>query len=467
MKKSKTFQILATTLAVMLVMVLTLGSASPAQAAEIRDTGVLNANETIDDDLLIGGENVRIDGTVNGMLLAGGTTVTVNGTINGDAVIFARSVIISDKAVITGNLFAGAQAVDVRGAVGGSIAAGSASMVHSSKVGRNIYYGGYSLETTSNSSVERGLYVGAYQAMLKGSIARDLNAGVGALELDGAVGGNAVVEVARPDQRGPEPYFFGPYNSVQMPASIPSGLRIGPNAKINGKLVYTSQTNQSTAIQAAPAGGVVYQTPVPHDNRQGRPVVVRTVSPALTWLYKFLREFITLLLLGLLAVRYLPSAMSRSSEIVRGKPAQSAGYGLVTIIVGYTAAIMAGMLILALGLFLALVTLGGLSGTVFGIGFSGLSLVMAAFTLVVSYVSKLVVAYLVGDLILAGASPALQGRRYWAIGLGVLIYALVRSIPFLGWVVAVLVTIIGVGALWMYYRSRQAPAAAVEVQPVG
>ncbi len=466
MNKSKIFTILVTTLAVMLVMVLTLGSASPAQAAEIRDTGVLNANETIDDDLLIGGDQVRVDGTVNGMLLAGGNTVTVNGTINGDAVIFAQSVIISDKAVITGNLFAGAQTVDVRGAVSGSIAAGSASMVHSSKVGRNIYYGGYSLETTTGSSVERGLYVGAYQAMLKGSIARDLNAGVAALELDGSVGGNAVVEVARPDQRGPEPYFYGPYGA-QMPASIPSGLRIGPDAKINGKLVYTSETNQSTAIQAAPAGGVVYQTPVPRESGQGRPVVVRTVSPALTWLYKFLRELITLLLLGLLAVRYLPAVMSRTGEIVRGKPAQSAGYGLVTIIVGYTAAIMAGMLILALGLFLALVTLGGLSSTVFGIGFSGLSLVMAAFTLVVSYVSKLVVAYLVGNLILAGASPALQGRRYWAIGLGVLIYALVHSIPFLGWVVAVLVTIIGVGALWMYYRSRQAPAVAVEVQPVG
>lgn len=461
MKKSKTFGIFATILTVMLVMVLTLGAATPAQAAEIRDTGVLNASETIDDDLLIGGDQVRVDGTVNGMLVAGGNTVTVNGTINGDAVIFAQSVIISDKAVITGNLFTGAQTVDVRGAVGGSIAAGSASMVHGSKVGRNIYYGGYSLETTASSSVERGLYVGARQATLKGAIARDLNAGVSALQLDGSVGGNALVQVERAGERGPEPYFYGPY-APAMPASIPSGLRVGPDARINGKLVYTSQTSQSAAIQAAPAGGVVYQTPAPKTSGQGRPIVVRTVSPVVTWLYNFLRNFFTLLLLGLLAARFVPAVMSRTGEIVRGKPAQSAGYGLVTIIVGYTAAIMAGMLILALGLFLALVTLGGLSGTVFGIGFSGLSLVMAAFTLVVSYVSKLVVAYLVGDLILAGASPALQGRRYWAIALGVLIYTLVRSIPFLGWVIGLLVTIVGVGALWMYYRSRQAPAAAIE-----
>ena len=461
MKKRSTVAILSIAMTMMLVMVFTFSAASPAQAAEIREGGVLNASETIDDDLLISGDVVRVDGTVNGMLVAAGTTVTVNGKINGDALLFAQTVIVSDKAVITGNLFTGAQTIQVNGAVTGSIAAGSASMVTGSKVGRNIYYGGYSLETTPSSSVERGLYFGGYQAMLKGSIARDLNAGAGAVELDGTVGGDALVRVDQPGRRSPGPFMFGPY-AAQMPASIPAGLRIGPDAKINGRLVYTSEANQNAAVLAAPAGGIVYQTPAPNERGRVRPVVVRTVSPAVTWLFNFFRNFFTLLVLGLLAVWLLPALMNRAREIVRAKPVQSAGYGLMTIITVYAAALVAVMLILAVGLFLALVTLGGLSSSVFGIGFSGLSLVLAAFTVVVSFVSKLVVAYLVGDLILAGMAPGLQGRRYWAMALGVLIYALLRSIPILGWVIGVIVTIIGVGAIWLAYRSRQTPPAAVE-----
>jgi hypothetical protein len=426
----------------------------------------LNSGETIDDDLIISSDVVRVDGTVNGMLIAVGQTVTLNGTINGDALLFGQNVIVSDNAVINGNLFSGAQTITVSGEVTGSIAGGAASMVAGGEVGRNIYYGGYSLETQPGNTVARGLYFGGYQAILKGSIANDLNASAGAVELDGSVGGNALVSVAPPGQTEP-PIFMGPY-AAQMPPSIPSGLRVGPNAKITGQLIYTSQANQDASVQVEPAGGIVYQTPVPQERANQPAPAVQVTMPVLDWLFNFLRRFITLLLLGLLAVWLLPFVTRSTSEIVRAKPAQSAGYGFLTIIVGYIGAFVAALLILMLGLFFAVVTLGGLSSTIFGIGLSGLALLVTAFTLLVSYASKLVFAYLIGDLILAGAAPALSGRRYWAMALGVLLYSLVRSIPILGWLIGFIVTIIGVGAMWLYYRSRRAqppasmPAATIE-----
>jgi hypothetical protein len=323
------------------------------------------------------------------------------------------------------------------------------------KVGRNLYYGGYSLETRAGNDVARGLYFGGYQAVLKGSVARELRASAAAMELDGSVGGDAQIQVAAPGQSA-GPAYFGP--GAQMPPAIPSGLRVGPNAKIGGKLLYTSEANQNAAIQAVPAGGIVYQTPVPEtrDNRARQPGAVRAVLPVFNWLFGLLRNFATLLLLGLLAVWLLPAIASRTSEIVRRRPAQSAGYGLLTIIIGYAAAFVAALIILAVGLFLTVLTLGGLSRTIFGLGFSGLALLVTIFTLLVSYASKLIVAYLVGDLILANAAPTLTGRRYWSMALGVLLYVLVRSIPFLGWVVGVIVTILGVGAIWLYFRWRTA-----------
>jgi hypothetical protein len=464
MQKRSLYPIFVIAITLVLVVVFTFGAARPVQAADIRNTGVLNSGETVDDDLIISGQQVRVDGTVNGLLIAVGQTVTLNGTINGDALLFAQDVIVSEKAVIKGNLYSGARTIVVNGEVAGSIAGGSASMVTGAKVGRNIYYGGYSLETQTGNSVARGLYFGGYQAVLKGSIARDLNASAGAVELDGAVGGDALIRVSAPGQRNPS-YFFGPYGA-QIPAAISSGLRVGPNAKISGKLAYTSEANQDTAIQGRPEGGIVYLTPVPNE-RGARPTQPAPAGPflsALNWLVSFLRNFITLLLLGLLAVWLLPVITRRTSEIVRAKPGQSAGYGFLTVIVGYAAALVAAMVIVALGLFFTVITLGGLSRTVFGLGFSSLALLVTAFTLVVSYVSKLVVAYLVGELILTGASPTLQGRRYLAMTIGVLLYALVRSIPFLGWLIGVIVTIIGMGAIWLYFRSRR-EQPPVEVVP--
>lgn len=85
-------------------------------------------------------------------------------------------------------------------------------------MGRNIYYGGYCLDTQPGSAVAHGLYF-LYQAMLKGSIANDLNAGAGAVELDGSIGGNALISVAPPGQ-AMTPYYWSPY-----------GLRVGPNAQ--------------------------------------------------------------------------------------------------------------------------------------------------------------------------------------------------------------------------------------------
>jgi hypothetical protein len=127
---------------------------------------------------------------------------------------------------------------------------------------------------------------------------------------------------------------------------------------------------------------------------------------------------------------------------------------------GYLGILVAGAVILAIGIFLSLVTLGGLARTIFGVGFSGLGLVTALFSLLVGYGSKLIVAYLIGELILAAAARNLNGRRYWAVVLGVVIYSLVRSVPFLGWVIGVLATLFGLGAAWLAWRAWRAERRA-------
>ena len=69
-----------------LILVVTTLSASvlPAQAAGTDDDGVIEAGQTIYDDVLLEGEKVRVDGNVEGNVFAGGNTITINGKISGD-----------------------------------------------------------------------------------------------------------------------------------------------------------------------------------------------------------------------------------------------------------------------------------------------------------------------------------------------------------------------------------------------
>ena len=73
--------------------VLLLGLPSGASAAEIRrgpNAGVA-AGETINNDLIVTGSSVRIDGTVKGDVIAFAQDLTVNGHVTGDVIVFAQT----------------------------------------------------------------------------------------------------------------------------------------------------------------------------------------------------------------------------------------------------------------------------------------------------------------------------------------------------------------------------------------
>jgi len=150
--------------------------------------------------------------------------------------------------------------------------------------------------------------------------------------------------------------------------------------------------------------------------------------------------------------------LNRTVSQVENKPLPSAGYGFVTVLAGYAAAFAVGLAILLFGILIALLSLGGLSRTFFGIGFSSLAVVVAIFSLLVSYGSKVVVSYLIGNLLMKKVAAQASHQAVWSMLIGVAIYTLVRSIPLIGWLIGVAATLVGVGAMWLVYRSRKAPA---------
>lgn len=472
MKQNK-FLMIAGVLLLSLALLFT--SVNPAKAAEIDDDGLVAAGETIDDDLMTGADMVIIDGTVNGNLLVGGQTVTINGTVKGDALIAANAIVIGENAVIEGNIFAASSTIEIAGKVSGGVFGASAALTVQAPatIDGNIYYAGYSVEMEKDTTVNKDLFTAVYQAMLNGNVMRDVRFAGGAMELGGSVGRNVEIDMgtSSTDEKDPSTTMKGmPFmQQPGVPPAIPSGLRVSKDAVIGGKLSYTSSIDQSAGIKAQPAQGIVFSTPVPGDgNSTSKGTAPREkdsfLAKFLTWLWESMRNFITLLLLGLAVAWKLACCFGKPVEQLRSKPMPSAGNGFVAILLGYFGAFFVGVAILLVGILISIFTLGGLSRIVFGLGFSSLALAFTVFTLLVNFGSKLVVAGLVGDWVMKKVSPEGNNNLYVSLSVGIVLYSIVASLPFIGWIFAFAATLYGYGAIWLAYIAwREANKAQVQV----
>ena len=432
--------------AVILVFMLGIVMVKPAQAVSINDTGTVKPGEIIDDDLLLGGQTVQMDGTVNGVLIASGSTVTINGTVNGDLIAMGQTVILSDTGVVTGNIFTGAQNITVNGKVEGSLFAGGSTGVlgAASSIERNVYFGGYSLTTQTGSVIGKDLRAGLYQAILKGEIGHDVVANAGAVELTGKVGRN--VEVWLSDSGKNETGNFMPQN---FPAAITPGLRVDPSAQVAGKLIYTSPQKYNIGI--VPGGGIVYKTPAVVEQKPAfGPELVRRENNDGFRVWHAVSTLMSLLLIGALAVGLFGKCFNQTVEIAQKRTLASAGAGFLAIFLAIPVFLIAAGIIGLAGIILTFVSLGGLTFPIFGLGLGTLGLAAAAFIVLVSLVSKLIASYLIGKLILEACKANLSSGWQKALPLliGVFIYAVLSALPFVGWIFDMVAAAIGTGAVW-------------------
>jgi len=84
----------------------------------------------------------------------------------------------------------------------------------------------------------------------------------------------------------------------------------------------------------------------------------------------------------------------------------------------------------------------------------------------VAYVTKVVVSFLGGRLILARLKPDWAEGRIWPLAVGVVLFVVITAIPILGGLVKLVVVLLGLGALWLLGRDvyRQRRAAPVEAE---
>jgi cytoskeletal protein CcmA (bactofilin family) len=439
---SKTIKLLSIFAALTL---LALAFVTPARAFDSRsgDTIIIEKGEVIEDDLYVTAGTIVLDGTVKGDLIAAGETITVNGIVEGDLLAAGQTIIVNGKVMDDARI------------AGAALQIGSGAVI-----GDDLIAAGASLETQQSSQVNGDLVVGSAQALLAGNVAGDVLAGTPALELRGSFGGNvqAYVDATSENHDGPPMSMFMTQSPIAIP-SVPAGLTVADSAKIAGDLEYTSTFDLK--VPGSVVGGKVTRTEPAVDPKaiKVQPTPTQMIG---AWALDVLRGMVTLILLGLFLGWLFPKFAHALPEKVRAKPWASLGWGAVAWAVFFFALLVVVLAMSLGGWIFGAFTLGGLSGSVVGVGILALFAMLVGFVLVTSYLTKIIVGETLGKWLFNRFNPALAGHKFWPMILGVVVLVLVIGLlrfpllptGFLGWLVNFAVILFGLGALWLWGRER-------------
>jgi len=282
--------------------------------------------------------------------------------------------------------------------------------------------------------------------------------------LSGSIGGDVKAEVGEVEEGPPPTFFMTMMPNVPAMPSVPTGLTVDEGAQIGGKLDYTSAREWS--IPGGVVAGAITRHEPEIEVEAKEEVVVSPAKRAADWFLGHLRRLVTLLLVGLLIVWVVPGWTEKATAALRAKPLPSLGWGVVSI-----AVFILGLLVILIGtiivaVVLGVITLGGLAGTTAWTGGLTMALLAFFFSITVTYITKVVVSFLSGRLILARLKPDWAEGRIWPLVVGVVLFVIITAVPILGWLVNLVVVLLGLGALWLLGRDvyRQRRAAPVEAE---
>jgi cytoskeletal protein CcmA (bactofilin family) len=422
--------IIRTTLITILVLIALFSATQSARADGIIQGDTVSAGQVVDNDAFMAGDDIVMDGTIKGDLFAFGRTVTINGDVDGS--LFTAGGEITINGEIRGTVYSVGRVLE---------------MGPQSSADRNVYFVGLQLITQEGSTIGRDLLGASLSAKLSGTVVRDLKAVIGLLSFLGEI--NQSVEEG---QSEPEP----------EPDTSPSGSldsQENAAADLGGVISLVRTSGKGEPIQM-PAKELLSRSLAQGFQKTIREQEISSYELQ-EWLIELVRDFVTLLIIGLVAIWLLPSRLELWGEKLRAKPLPAAGYGLLGLIVAANAVIVVTLLaaiILAIGLGLGFITIWDLAFIFWALAYSSLAFTTTLFFVFVVYISKIIAAYLAGLLIVKALIPKTASYRIVPLLLGLVIYVLLASVPYIGWAIALIATILGLGAVGVAFRDKRVTA---------
>ena len=272
------------------------------------ETLEIGKDEVIEDDLLIAGANVRINGQVNGDVKAVGSIVEINGIVNGDVVA------------------AGSQ-VSIRGEVTDDLYVAGGQVNLENRIGDNAFITGGTVYISENSEIGRDLRVYSGMVSIDGEVKRNIDGGAGQLNITNNVNG----------------YIKGDFDK----------LTIGPGVQVAGDIAYSSP-NQAEIDSSAKVNGIIdwTQTEAKTSQKSNGQYNAWGGSLVISIIWKVIKT-ISLIILGLVLLWLFPKEIKKVTDRLADDPGNSILWGLLVCIVAPIIAI--GLLFTVFGIPLSVV----------------------------------------------------------------------------------------------------------------
>lgn len=438
--------------ALLAALLLCAAAVAPARAASFEggDEVLVAEGETIQGNLYVGGNRIRIAGTIDGDLICGGTQVEV-----------------LESGRITGDLMCGAQSIVVDGEVEGDIrSAGFTLRVGpTGRVGGEFLGAGFSLELLEGSRIGNDVLAAGAQGLIGGDVAGDLRFSGAALELGGQVTGDVEAEVGGSEDGDLEQgtmwtQFMPAEQRPEMPERFAKpGLTVVEGARIGGDLSYRAP--EEAALPSGVVGGATdFEQIVGAVDTNVAKEPDTPAASVVAWLLGFLRKLISLSIVGLVLAWLAPRLLMAAQTEAWSKPLPSASVGLLTLILT-----VIGLVTLTLGTIFSLIFLGAIhipdlllpllsaSGLIFTLLTAGM--------LLLTWTARVVIGVLIGRFLLEREGPA---NRYAVLLAGLFVFALLASLPWIGGLLDLAAMLVGLGAIAMWFW-RESVAPRLPGQP--
>lgn len=352
------------------------------------------AAETVGGDVFEAGANATIDGAPTRDVFATGFSATLDGDIAGDG-------------------HAAGFDVDVDGPIGGDLYAVGASVSITSRIAEDLTAAGFSVRLRSNGSVEGNARLTAGTIRIDGPISGSLMAAGGKIVLNAPVTGD-----------------------VRLTAG---NIAIGDDARIGGNLVYAAPAEIDIPASVIPADRVRFTQIASPEGFDGfREMMTEPQSMFWPSFFTILATFIVtltfLLVVAAIFLALLPSRVEQAFNLVNTKPG-------ISVLAGF----------LAMALLFGLVPVSAM--TLIGAPLIPIVLLF----IVVGWMA----AYLLGAYAAAvrlggafGVDTATNGRKLGVLAAALIVLAILNFIPFIGWLLNLVIVLLGLGAIALLIVSR-------------
>jgi len=346
--------------------------------------------EVINEILMITGNDISIDGTVNSDVFCAGRRVEINGTVGGDV------------------LCAG-QNITINGTVSGDVRIAGQNVMLKGNIAKNVIV--FAQTLTNEAVIEGEVLVGGQDATINGQIGKNLMAFAQSVKLDTPIGGN-----------------------VDLTAE---SLYLGSKTAIQGNLTYTSNKKLTQAPESVVLGKTILK-PLPKEKVKPKgglwPKVLKPIAIKKneSWLVSLFKSVLVNLVIGLILAFFLKDRLTKTVDyiITTGNRARSMGIGLLLLFLTPAAIIVFAITIIGIPVAILLTIAYGLALAV----------------------SRIVTAMAVGRRLTAEYWKEQKDSLIAATLLGVIVCWIVFALPWIGKLFSFIAILWGLGGFYYFFR---------------